>query len=99
MEPLSSAAATAAGTEADYAGLRDKLAQHMQWPADYTFKFVVPAESRALALELLGEPRPSERPSRNGRYVSLTSRRCVSDPDAVIAVYRALAVVPGIISL
>lgn len=99
MKRFSSAPAPAAGAEPDFSALRDRLEQQGAWPAAYTFKFVVPAASRTLAIELLGDPQPGERPSRNGRYVGLTSRRTMADADAVIEVYRALAAVPGIISL
>lgn len=99
MKRFSPVPAPAAGGEPDFSALRERLEQQGSWPAVYTFKFVVPVASRALAIELLGDPQPGERPSRNGRYVGLTSRRTMSDPDAVVDVYRALAAVPGIISL
>ncbi len=88
---------------------RSLLAQFHQFPGEYTFKAIGFAGegfsddlSRAAA-EVLGEecppPRLSCRPSRGGRFLSVTLEVGVDDAEQVLAIYARLRQVAGLVSL
>ncbi len=84
-------------------GFRDKLDACHQWPCDYTFTFIAPAEVaqtvHGLLEKALDQADISTRPSRTGKYISFTAQAHMPDPDAVIAVYKTAASIKGIIAL
>lgn len=69
------------------------------WPGEYIFKFIVRPEHLPRLRELFAGCDIRERASRAGGYVSLTATAQMPDSAAVVAVYRAAAEIPGIISL
>ena len=79
--------------------MKDLLDAHHKWPAPYTFKFIVPAEKIDAVRALFQDDPREERPSSNGRYVSLTVARSMASSDAVLAVYDEAAKIPGLIAL
>ena len=77
-----------------------RLDQHHSWPCTYMFKFIVPTSQTQHILDLFeSRDQLQTRPSRNGRYMSVTARCTVASSDEVIAVYQAAAQVQGVISL
>ncbi|HHL53484.1 MAG TPA: DUF493 domain-containing protein [Flammeovirgaceae bacterium] len=79
---------------------RDLLNQEYEWPARYTYKFIVPvAQATAVSALFDSAADISSRQSSGGKYTSLTIHALVQDADEVIAIYQAAAVIPGIISL
>ena len=87
------------GTADPYEGLRTKLAESQSWPGDYTFKFIVP-EEQLEPLKVVFEGREiSTRPSKTGKYISLTSTVRMDSSTAVIDLYRETEGIPGLIAL
>ncbi len=79
---------------------KQRLDEHHQWPCTYMFKFIVPQDQTQNILNLF-ESRDElrTRPSRHGRYMSVTAKCTVSSSEEVVAVYQAAAQVEGVISL
>lgn len=79
---------------------KQRLDEHHQWPCTYMFKFIVPQDQTQKILNLF-ESRDElrTRPSRHGRYMSVTAKCTVSSSEEVVAVYQAAAQVEGVISL
>ena len=77
----------------------DKLNAHHQWPCDFVFKCVVPSAQTEAARALLTEGATTSRESKSGKHVSLTCVFRAADSAAVLAVYRRLSMVPGILLL
>jgi hypothetical protein len=78
---------------------REKLDQHYSWPSLYTFKFIVPAGKEAQVRQLFPRHTPSEKPSRNGNYTSLTVQVMAPSGESVIAIYQAASAIEGIVAL
>jgi putative lipoic acid-binding regulatory protein len=83
--------------------LRVQLEQNYTWPTVYMFKFIVPAENDAIArvqnLFNTGQAEVSQRPSSNGKFVSITAVEMMLTPDSVLERYAAAEGIPGLISL
>ncbi len=84
----------------DFESLRQRLDEHYDWPAVYTFKFIVPRASSKELLSLFeSDTGVSVRKSRGGKYLSLTATVLMPGSESVIAVYEAATEIEGIISL
>ncbi|MEM1127514.1 MAG: DUF493 family protein [Bacteroidota bacterium] len=70
-----------------------------EWPAEYLFKFIAPLNGLDTLTDILQPGDLTVRPSRKGNYVSVTARREMTSSEAVVAVYKSVAVVDGLISL
>lgn len=79
--------------------LHSMLNEQVQWPEYYTFKFVVKTEQKSQVMDLLVDHEISLRPSKNGNYTSITSRKYFQTSDEVIEVYQSMKEVKGLISL
>ena len=82
-----------------YRSLRSKLEAFETWPGPYVFKFIVPEAQLKKLQQLFEGHEVQTRPSKTGRYVSLTCERTMETSDAVIEVYRDVAAIDGVISL
>lgn len=83
-----------------YAAFREKLDRHYAWPALYTFKFIVPSHRQDELRQLFPlHVTSTEKKSEKGNYVSLTYPMMMPSADAVIAVYKKVAVIEGIVAL
>jgi hypothetical protein len=78
-----------------YRTLKAKLETFERWPHRYTFKFIVPAGKRAELEALFTGQAYSLRPSRTGKYFSLTCVWELADAAAVIAVYERVDGIEG----
>ncbi len=79
---------------------RQLLEESYDWPAVYTFKFIVPATQVPEAEALLPAGASiAHRASSGGKYVSVTGSVEMESPDAVLAIYAAARAVEGIIGL
>jgi hypothetical protein len=79
---------------------KELLDEHHDWPGNYTFKFIVAKDRVERVLDLFEERDDiTTRPSRHGRYISVTANCEVSSSEEVIAVYEAAASIEGIIPL
>jgi putative lipoic acid-binding regulatory protein len=50
-------------------------------------------------MELLEDHIIEQKPSKNGKYTSLTSRKILNSSDEVIAVYQKVSQIEGVITL
>ena len=85
-----------------YAGLLKSLKEQSDWPMVYLFKFIVPNDNQKLAQAqaLFGEAaQVSLNQSKTGKYISVSARELMLNPDSVIERYRQAAKIEGIISL
>jgi uncharacterized protein len=86
-----------------YKRLEDKLALNTQWPAPYLYKFIVPSDAeKVAAIESVFKNQSakiSSRVSSKGAFTSISVSLVVKNPKAVIANYRAVAQIEGVISL
>jgi uncharacterized protein len=85
-----------------YEGLLKSLKAQSDWPMVYLFKFIVPNDNQKLAQAeaLFGEAaQVSLNQSKTGKYISVSARELMLNPDSVIERYRQAAKIEGIISL
>ena len=86
-----------------YKRLEDNLALNTQWPAPYLYKFIVPSDAeKVAAIETVFKNQSakiSSRVSSKGSFTSISVSLVVKSPEAVIANYRAVAQIEGVISL
>lgn len=90
-------------TEEFYKRLKSQLEDGADWPSQYLFKFIVPAE-----LEKIAEVRAvfdrldadiTTRDSKKGSYTSISIKVTMDSPDSVIEKYLEVSIVEGVISL
>lgn len=75
------------------------LDDQMNWPEEYTFKWVVKSEHKDHALSLLTEHTVQQRDSKTGKFTSITTKKIVHSSEDVVAVYSMMNQVEGIMSL
>lgn len=83
----------------DFSKLKNLLDDQMQWPASYSFKFVVKTEKKHEVLALLNDHKNSEKLSKNGKYTSITASKTHNCSDDIIAVYKRMSTIEGVIHL
>ncbi|EAQ37900.1 DUF493 family protein [Dokdonia sp. MED134] len=90
-------------TEEFYTKLKAQLADTSMWPAPYLYKFIVPAsaEKEAQIVKIFDHLGAviKKNASRTGKYTSVSINVRMKNPDAVIAKYKEVAEVEGVISL
>jgi hypothetical protein len=82
-------------TAEKYRTLKAKLETFETWPHRYTFKFIVPGEKRGELEAIFEGFEYSLRPSRTGKYTSLTCVREMPTADAVIGIYQRVEEIEG----
>jgi putative lipoic acid-binding regulatory protein len=90
-------------TDAFYDRLKEELVKSTSWPSDYLYKFIIPtnaekAKQISAIFDNTGAVIQSKQ-SRNGKYTSLSVTVHLNNPDEVIAKYREVGKVEGVISL
>lgn len=75
------------------------LDETMKFPNDYLFKFIVPAAEVDQILIVLQGMVIEQRPSANGKYISVSGKVKVHKSDDIIVIYQRASVIKGIISL
>lgn len=81
--------------------LRKQL-ELQEWPNVYLFKFIVPNDSKSLALVNALFDSSSElvmHQSKTGKFVSVSAKEMMIDVDSIIEKYKKASVIKGIISL
>ena len=86
-----------------YSRLRKQLQDSTQWPSLYLFKFIVLTDDEKIrsvheVFDNTGAVIDS-RLSKKGRYTSLSISVNLQNPDAVIAKYKEVGEIEGVISL
>lgn len=82
--------------------LREHLTTSVSWPSVYMFKFIAPAENRIFAMLHDLFPHQAEftnRHSAGGKYVSITVKEVMINPDEVIDRYQKASAIEGVIVL
>ena len=83
----------------DMTKFKSLLDEQMSWPDYYTFKFIVKTEEKNQVISLLEEHEITEKASKNGNYISISSRKLMANSDEVVAVYHKLSTIKGVITL
>lgn len=87
--------------ESVFANLRSQLEQE-EWPNVYLFKFIVPNDTHKVALvnALFDDTASIEyHESRNGKYISVSSREFMLNVDSIIDIYVRASNIQGLIAL
>lgn len=83
----------------DLTKFKNLLDEQVSWPDYYSFKFIVKVEHKTHVTSLLEEHEIIERHSRNGKFVSINSKKLMESSDDVVAVYHKLSTIEGVITL
>ena len=87
-----------------YKNLENQLAEYTTWPADYLYKFIVPASNKKIAqIEEIFDNMNAEirtKDSSKGKYTSISIHIKMESPEMVISKYKEVGEkVEGVISL
>ena len=86
-----------------YARLKQQLQEDTNWPSEYLYKFIVPADlSKIAEIEAVFDGMDAmfqTRDSAKGTYTSVSIKVTMDSPDAVIDKYVEVSKVEGLISL
>ena len=85
-----------------FKSLHEKLSKEENWPQVYMFKFIIVADNKKIALvesKFTDEATIHQKESSNGKYMSITVTEVMLDPDAVIAKYKEISEIEGVMSL
>ncbi len=83
----------------DMGRLRELLDAEYDWPALYTFKFIVPSAKADQVERLFPPGASSRRHSAKGNYVTVSATVNVGSAESVIAMYEEAAGIEGLISI
>ena len=81
---------------------RELLLNNTQWPMVYYFKFIVSNEDEKIGQikALFDDPSSvTFKTSKDIRYVSVSCKQLMKDPESIIAIYEKAALVEGVIAL
>ncbi|ARS40525.1 hypothetical protein CA265_12980 [Sphingobacteriaceae bacterium GW460-11-11-14-LB5] len=90
------------GTNTDiYANLKEKLESVEQFPGVYNFKFIITGGLDKIQdlRTVLPDDEFIEHASKTGKYVSITVKKIMQNADEVIAVYKQVGNIKGIMIL
>ncbi len=86
-----------------YKRLRNELEKTHEWPVRYMFKFILPNDEENIrkVQERFSDIEHDFKQSfsRSGKYVSLSFIAEMADPDQIIARYRKMEDIPGLIAI
>lgn len=78
---------------------RELLDATYNWPAEYSFKFIVPIDSINELLVFFPKDKVIKKPSSQGNYISITVTRMIQSTDEILELYQKISSVKKIISL
>jgi len=89
--------------EAFYAKLISQLYDTSKWPSLYLYKFIVASDPQKITdihsiFDNTGAVIDSKK-SKNGKYTSLSIKVTMQNPEAVVAKYKEVTKIEGVISL
>ncbi len=79
--------------------LKELLDENQTFPSPYTFKFIVPHDKVNELKAIIARGSFSLKPSRTGKYISVSVTLEMKSSDEIIYLYKAVAIVEGLISL
>jgi putative lipoic acid-binding regulatory protein len=85
--------------EKNWVKLKVLLDETYEWPAAYSYKFIVAAEKVDEIKKLFQDYEFTQRASSKGKYVSVTLTKTMNSSDEVIEGYQKVGSVKGVISL
>ena len=81
---------------------RELLADQNEWPMLYFFKFIVQNNTEKLnqVKELFADPsKITYKTSRDIKFIGLSCKQWMPDPESIIAIYQKASEVDGLIAL
>jgi putative lipoic acid-binding regulatory protein len=78
---------------------RELLDANYCWPCSFPFKFIVPADKLDEILALFPGEECAYRPSRTGKYISITIHKNVCSSEEVALIYERVGTTEGVICL
>lgn len=85
--------------ETNYQNFKELLDEQYQWPTTYLFKFVSPLDKIEKLEEIFEGQDIAKRPSRTGKFISLTISSAMNSSDEVVSVYKEVNSIQGVIPL
>ena len=90
-------------SDAFYDKLKEQLTATSSWPSNYLYKFIVLSEQEKISsihriFDNMGAVIESKK-SKNGKYTSVSITVNLKNPDQVIAKYKEVGTIEGVISL
>jgi len=84
-----------------YANLKEKLESVEKFPGVYYFKFIITGGLDKIKdlRSILPDDEFIEQPSKTGKYVSITVKKQMQNADEIIAVYKQVGTIKGIMIL
>lgn len=84
-----------------YANLKEKLESVEKFPGVYHFKFIITGGLDKIKdlRSILPDDEFIEQPSKTGKYVSITVKKQMQNADDIIAVYKQVGEIKGIMIL
>ncbi len=82
-----------------YHNFKNQLDKIHTWPSSYLFKFVIPEAKKGELLSIMPTGMVQERSSANQKYVSISLTARMENADEVVAVYKQVAHIEGIVTL
>ena len=82
--------------------LREKLSKDKNWPQVYMFKFIIAADNKKMALveaKFSDEAQIHQKESSSGKYISITVKEVMLNPEMVIEKYKDVSTIEGVMSL
>ena len=86
----------------EFENARTILWAQQKWPGIYLFKFIVPNDKEKLeqVKKLFeSEEQITYRTSRDIRFIALSCKQVMQNPDEVLALYKKAGEIEGVISL
>ena len=78
---------------------KNTLEEEYDFPAEYSFKFIIKSESISKVLDLLPDSDYSKRESKNRKYTSVTISKIMKNADEILYIYEKASKIDDIISL
>ncbi|GGG43354.1 DUF493 domain-containing protein [Croceivirga lutea] len=86
-----------------YTRLKEQLETTTTWPSNYLYKFIIPTnEAKSAEINKIFDNSGAvieSKLSKNGKYTSLSITVNLKNPDEVIAKYKEVGKIDGVISL
>ncbi|MAD59482.1 MAG: DUF493 domain-containing protein [Flammeovirgaceae bacterium] len=83
----------------DLVSFKNTLEEEYDFPAEYSFKFIIKSESISKVLGLLPDSDYSKRESKNRKYTSVTISKIMKNADEILYIYEKASKIDDIISL
>ncbi|MAS39144.1 MAG: DUF493 domain-containing protein [Flammeovirgaceae bacterium] len=83
----------------DIDSFKNTLEDEYDFPAEYSFKFIIKSDSISKVLDLLPGSDYSKRESKNRKYTSVTISKIMKNADEILYIYEKASKIDDIISL